>query len=293
MTTFTLQRLRCPRLTLGTSTTKKSTSRFLAFSLLSKRIGKQIMPVWFTSCPPKPKMGCTKGTMSRPGYVSFWRQSQVMMSTELSVSIRILRAMMLATFISTTRRSLCGEAKRTTCLSPNTMTRSCLPRILQRWWPQLSQYTLHPAAGAMRALILRGGSADPSLENRQSDPYPLVREGLFQLVALRSGVPVRLMKFVILSCIVGLRGSSGGLSRLALDKVATRPGSDCSVPIVVLRMRPTIQVRSGDLLVPLSMMGGWCVCMPVGRLATCSGHIIKVRERPRRVRGLHGPLALL
>jgi len=52
----------------------------------------------FTSCPPKPRIGYTKGTMSRTGCVSFFKQSQAMMSTELPVSTRIRRTIALVIF---------------------------------------------------------------------------------------------------------------------------------------------------------------------------------------------------
>ncbi|KAJ8429036.1 LOW QUALITY PROTEIN: hypothetical protein Cgig2_016941 [Carnegiea gigantea] len=57
----------------GTSTTKKSTSIFFAFPLSPKRKGRRIIPVGFTSCPPKRRIGWTRGTMSLSGYVSFFR----------------------------------------------------------------------------------------------------------------------------------------------------------------------------------------------------------------------------
>jgi len=46
-----------------------------------KRTGRRIIPVGVTSCPLKPRIGFTEGTMSRPGRASFLKQSQVMMST--------------------------------------------------------------------------------------------------------------------------------------------------------------------------------------------------------------------
>ncbi|KAJ8441092.1 hypothetical protein Cgig2_000353 [Carnegiea gigantea] len=104
---------------MGTLTTRKSTSRSLALSLSPKCIGRQIIQVVFTSYPPKPKMGCTKGTMSHPGCVSFFKQSQVMMLTELPKSIRIHPTIALAIFISTTKGSLCGKAKREASFLPN------------------------------------------------------------------------------------------------------------------------------------------------------------------------------
>jgi len=59
--------------------------------------------------------------MSHPGYVSFFRQSQVMMSTEFLASIKILRTIVLATFISTTKGSLWGEVKHEASPLLNTM----------------------------------------------------------------------------------------------------------------------------------------------------------------------------
>jgi len=106
---------------MGTLTTKKSTSRFLHLSLSPKRIERRIIPVGFTSCLLKPKMGCTKGTMSRPGFVSFFKKSQVIMLTELLVSIRIRCAIALAIFISTTKGSLSGEANHEASFPPKTI----------------------------------------------------------------------------------------------------------------------------------------------------------------------------
>jgi len=65
----------------------------------------------FTSCPPKPRIGCTRGMISLLGYLSFFKKSQVMMSTKLLVSIRIRHTIALATFNSTTNGSLCAEVK--------------------------------------------------------------------------------------------------------------------------------------------------------------------------------------
>ncbi|KAJ8423978.1 hypothetical protein Cgig2_008753 [Carnegiea gigantea] len=113
-----------PRITLqavGISTIKKSPSRFLDLSLSPKRTERRIIPVRFTSCPPKPKMGCIKVTMSHPRCVNFFKQSQVMMSIELPVSIRIHRTIALAIFISMTKGSLCGEANRGASFPPNTI----------------------------------------------------------------------------------------------------------------------------------------------------------------------------
>ncbi|KAJ8422192.1 hypothetical protein Cgig2_011944 [Carnegiea gigantea] len=106
---------------VGTSTTKNCTSKFLALTLSPKRRGSRIFLVGLTSYPPEPRIGWTKGITSLPGYLSFFRQSQVMMSTELLVSIRILRTMVLATFISITSGSLCREAKCWPSSPPNTM----------------------------------------------------------------------------------------------------------------------------------------------------------------------------
>lgn len=105
---------------MGTFTTRKSTSRFLALVLLPKHSGRWTIPMGFSSCPPKPKMGCTRGTISLPRYSSFFKHSQVMVCTELPVSIRILRTIALATFISTTNRSLCRKVKCRPFPPPNT-----------------------------------------------------------------------------------------------------------------------------------------------------------------------------
>jgi len=64
MTAFTLRRVVRPRITLlavGTSTTKKLTSRFLVLSLSPKRTRRGIIPVEFTFYLPKPKMGVHQG----------------------------------------------------------------------------------------------------------------------------------------------------------------------------------------------------------------------------------------
>ena len=54
---------------MGMSTTKTSTSKFLALTLSPKRRTSWIIPVGLTSCPPKPRMGWTKGIISLPGFL--------------------------------------------------------------------------------------------------------------------------------------------------------------------------------------------------------------------------------
>ncbi|KAJ8432366.1 hypothetical protein Cgig2_014985 [Carnegiea gigantea] len=161
---------------VGTSTTKKLTSRFLAFNLSPKRIGRRIIPVGFTSYPPKPKMGCIKGMMSHPGYVSFFKQSQVIMLTELPVSIRIHRTIALAIFISTTKGSLCGEAKRGASFPPNTIVGTVM-QVPCSVWPRLPLNTLHLAAGVVRTPALVEGNVNLSSEIDRSDPcLPIYEE---------------------------------------------------------------------------------------------------------------------
>jgi len=94
-----------------TSISKKSTSRFRALDLPPNRSGRWVTHMGFTSCPPKPRMGCTRGTISLPRCLSLLKQSQVIMLAELSVSIKIRCTRELATFSSTTRGSLCGKLK--------------------------------------------------------------------------------------------------------------------------------------------------------------------------------------
>ena len=124
MTAFTLWRFGLPKMTLlvvGTSTTRKSTSRLLALVLSPKRTGRRIIHVGFTSYPPKPRIGCTKGTTSRSGCASFCKESQVMMSAKLPVSTKIRRTIALAIFISMIRGSLWGEVNRAASFPPNTI----------------------------------------------------------------------------------------------------------------------------------------------------------------------------
>ena len=124
MMDFTLWRVGYPKITLqaaGTSTTRKSTSRLLDLVLSQKRTGRQIIPVGFTSFPPKPRIGFTKGTISRLGCTGFSQAIPRYDVHEAAVSIRIHCTITLAIFISMTRGSLWGEANRGASLPPNTI----------------------------------------------------------------------------------------------------------------------------------------------------------------------------
>ena len=75
-----------------------------------------------------------------PECVSFFKQSQVMMSTELPVSIKISCTITLAIFNLTTKGSSCGEANRGASFPANTIvgTVTWLPCLAVRiyWAPR-------------------------------------------------------------------------------------------------------------------------------------------------------------
>ncbi|KAJ8421469.1 LOW QUALITY PROTEIN: hypothetical protein Cgig2_028799 [Carnegiea gigantea] len=84
--------LGCPKTTLwamGTSTTRKSSSKFFALPLSSNRSGSRIIPAGFTSYPPKPRIGGRPVVLqgvhsSRPVAVSILRSSILFQASHFS-----------------------------------------------------------------------------------------------------------------------------------------------------------------------------------------------------------------
>jgi len=148
--------------------------------------------------------------MSYPGCASFLKQSQVMISTELPVSIRIHRTTALAIFISTTRGLLWGDANRGASFPPNTMAGAtmhdpcstvrtcrtllswlstppelCPPQSRPLWWPRPPWSNPHQAAAEEHVLVFVKGAVAPFSKTDQFIPCLPTHEGLLSILDIR------------------------------------------------------------------------------------------------------------